>query len=149
LLKIFKCLIRDLEETRRLGKVITQFAQKSATHIITLEGNLGVGKTTLSKSIISSYLEQEIVVTSPTFTLLNIYENAKGQVYHCDLYRLKHANELLELGIEEAICTKSLILIEWPSIAQNYLQNLLKIEVKLFFNNTQEQRSAIVQLSSK
>jgi tRNA threonylcarbamoyladenosine biosynthesis protein TsaE len=147
LLKNFKCLIKDLETTRRLGKVITQFAQKSATHIITLEGNLGVGKTTLSKSIISSHLEQEIAVTSPTFTLLNIYENAKGQVYHCDLYRLKHENELLELGIEEAICTKALILIEWPSIAQNYLRHSPKTEVKLFFNNTQEQRSAIVKLS--
>ena len=137
--------MHNLSTTQRLGKIINSFAKKFSSHIVTLEGNLGSGKTTLCKSIISNYLDQEVVVTSPTFTLLNIYENKSKQVYHYDLYRLRHENELLELGIEEAISTKALILFEWPKFAQNYLKRSSKVEVQLFCDKEQD-RTATIKL---
>ncbi len=111
-----------------------------------LQGDLGTGKTTLCKSIVSNYLDKELNVHSPTFTLLNIYETSRKRVYHYDLYRLKHENELLELGIEEAILSGDLILFEWPQVAKNYLANTKPIiEVKLYLDQ-KEIRKAEMQI---
>jgi tRNA threonylcarbamoyladenosine biosynthesis protein TsaE len=135
LLKSFTCLLNSLNDTQRLGKVVSEIVSKISANIVTLQGDLGTGKTTLCKSIVNHYLGQELNVNSPTFTLLNIYETSKKRVYHYDLYRLKHENELLELGIEEAILSEALILFEWPQIAKNYLAGTKGIlEVKLFLD---------------
>ena len=80
--------------------------------MVLLTGNLGAGKTTLAKGIVSG-LEAAPAeeVSSPTFTLIHEYGN--GRVYHVDLYRLEEPRELATLGLDELFERDALVLIEW------------------------------------
>lgn len=127
-----KLVLKDLNATRALGLALGKAAKKSFL-LLTLEGGLGVGKTTLCKSIVEGRLGEGLMVQSPTFNLLNIYENSEGRAYHYDLYRVKSKEELLELGLEEALKEDNLVLFEWPEHALSFLKSVeRKIEIKLF-----------------
>jgi len=148
LLESFSCNIEQIEKTKQLGKILAKLAQVIKIKAITLEGDLGTGKTTLCKSIADNYLEQQIDVSSPTFTLLNIYETAKGQIYHYDLYRIKNPDEMVELGIEEALNSKALILIEWPNFAANYVKTLSNTTNVDIVWNEQQMRKASIRVNT-
>ena len=78
-----------------------------------LIGNLGAGKTTLAKGIVNGAGSAEPEeVSSPTFTLIHEY-GGRRKVYHVDLYRLEHAREVENLGLEELFDEDALVLIEW------------------------------------
>ncbi len=98
------------EETIELGRRIAASLPRRA--VVLLIGNLGAGKTTLAKGIISGLGAGEVEdVTSPTFTL--IHEYGEGRVYHIDLYRLERAEEVATLGLEEIFDREAVVLIEW------------------------------------
>ncbi|OUS07672.1 tRNA (adenosine(37)-N6)-threonylcarbamoyltransferase complex ATPase subunit type 1 TsaE [Rhodobacterales bacterium 52_120_T64] len=81
-----------------------------------LSGPVGAGKTHFARSIIQSIMARdgEIEdVPSPTFTLVQVYETSVGEVWHTDLYRLTHVDELTELGLDDAFET-AITLVEWP-----------------------------------
>ena len=84
--------------------------------LITLTGELGVGKTTLAQSICRGYgvLEE---VTSPTYALVHQYSAAKSPVFHIDLYRIDSPHQLTNLGWDEIVSGRSLVLVEWPEHA--------------------------------
>ncbi|MDX1974352.1 MAG: tRNA (adenosine(37)-N6)-threonylcarbamoyltransferase complex ATPase subunit type 1 TsaE [Rickettsiales bacterium] len=85
-----------------------------------LEGDLGAGKTAFARGFIKQLCPTEEVV-SPTFNLVQHYRTlAQLPIYHYDLYRLRHAQELMELGLDEAL-TEGITLIEWPQLARPYL----------------------------
>lgn len=110
--------------------------------VIALKGDLGSGKTFLTKHIISNLLGSETHVTSPTFQLLQIYQSDSYEIYHYDLYRLKNRNEILELGIEDAMNGKNICIIEWPEIIFDILpQETLVIELG-FEDNKVDNRHA-------
>jgi tRNA threonylcarbamoyladenosine biosynthesis protein TsaE len=98
------------EETIALGERLAHEFPPGT--VVLLIGNLGAGKTTLAKGIVSGLgaaLPEE--VSSPTFTL--IHEYGDGRVYHIDLYRLEEAREAAALGIEELFDGDALVLVEW------------------------------------
>lgn len=98
-------------------------------HLIFLKGDLGAGKTRLVAEILrlySGFLE----VTSPTFNILNIYENNNHRVFHYDLYRIKNFEEIFELGISDAI-ENDIVLIEWPEIVEDFLREEKKIILEI------------------
>jgi tRNA threonylcarbamoyladenosine biosynthesis protein TsaE len=98
------------EETIELGRQIALELPKHA--VVLLIGNLGAGKTTLAKGIISGLGAAEPEeITSPTFTL--IHEYGAGRVYHVDLYRLETLQQIATLGLEEILDRDALVLIEW------------------------------------
>jgi tRNA threonylcarbamoyladenosine biosynthesis protein TsaE len=98
------------EETIDLGRRIAATLPKRA--VILLIGNLGAGKTTLAKGIISGLGAAEPEdVTSPTFTL--IHEFGQGRMYHIDLYRLDRAEQVATLGLDEIFDREAVVLIEW------------------------------------
>jgi tRNA threonylcarbamoyladenosine biosynthesis protein TsaE len=99
------------EETIALGQRIAR--ELPSRRVVLLIGNLGAGKTTLAKGIVSGLdaaLPEE--VSSPTFTLIHEY-GYEGRVYHIDLYRLDEPREVASLGLEELFDRDAIVLIEW------------------------------------
>jgi tRNA threonylcarbamoyladenosine biosynthesis protein TsaE len=103
----------DLDATRILGAHIA--AALRPGDAVALSGDLGAGKTTLARAILAG-LGVDEAVPSPTFTLVQRYDTPGLTVSHYDLYRLKHAREMDELGLEEAL-EEGAALIEWPERA--------------------------------
>lgn len=82
--------------------------------MVALEGNLGAGKTALARALIRHITGNPgLDVPSPTFTLLQTYETSNLPVWHFDFYRLKHPEEVFELGWEDALASGGIILMEW------------------------------------
>ena len=99
------------EETARLGAAIA--AALRPGHAVLLFGPLGAGKSTLARGLVRALTTLDEEVPSPTFTLVQSYDGATFPIAHFDLYRLKHASEVIELGLDEALDTGAAI-IEWP-----------------------------------
>ena len=108
--------------------------QISAPCTVHLKGDLGAGKTTLTKGIMLGLGSQSQVV-SPTYTLVEEYQTPKGEVHHLDLYRIKTPEELEGLGFRDRLAMECIILIEWPERAEELLPRPeWKIEIEYFEN---------------
>lgn len=103
-------------KTVELGRALANIAKKG--DIFLLDGTLGMGKTVLARAFIEM-ATGATEVPSPTFTLLQCYPTKECEVYHYDLYRIKNAMEIFELGIEEAMYG-GISLIEWPEKMENF-----------------------------
>ncbi len=80
---------------------------------ILLDGPVGAGKTHFTRSLIQAHQDHAEDVPSPTFTLVQVYETAVGEIWHADLYRIGSIDEIEELGLVEAM-TDAISIIEWP-----------------------------------
>ncbi len=100
----------DADATARLGQWFA--ARLRAGDCLLLEGQIGAGKSHFARAFIQARLGQAEDVPSPTFTLVQSYQ-ADLEIWHADLYRLHHPDEVLELGLDEAFDT-AICLIEWP-----------------------------------
>jgi len=88
--------------------------------IIYLVGDLGAGKTTLTRGVMRGF-GYEGAVKSPTYTIIEPYEFEKSKIYHFDLYRLKSISEFLEIGgIEYLSSKKGICIIEWPELIDGF-----------------------------
>ena len=106
-----KCLSKNETDTISFAK---KFAKTlKGNEVIALWGTLGMGKTVFARSIIQELTGRKEEVPSPTFTLLQTYESAAGEIFHFDFYRLKNPEEAYEIGIEDAF-EGGISLIEWP-----------------------------------
>jgi tRNA threonylcarbamoyladenosine biosynthesis protein TsaE len=101
------------EETMEMGRSLGRRLKPPA--LVLLSGELGSGKTTLTKGIISGLgAAREEDVTSPTFTLVHEFRNHNhSKVYHVDLYRVEGFRDLETLGLEDALAEPSIIIVEW------------------------------------
>ena len=127
------------DETIALGRSIAATLPKSA--VVLLIGNLGAGKTTLAKGIISGLgAAAPEDVTSPTFTL--IHEYGEGRVYHIDLYRLDRAEQVATLGLDEIFDREAVVLIEWGERFPQLLP-AHRIEIRIESLNEESRRIEI------
>jgi len=104
--------LADEAATLALGTMLATQLQRG--DMLTLSGDLGAGKTTLSRGILRA-LGHDGPVPSPTFTLVQHYETGGLMVAHFDLYRLSDHDEIFELGLDDALAD-GVVLVEWPEI---------------------------------
>ena len=105
-------------ETFALGRQIWQEAE--AGEIYTLIGDLGVGKTVLTQGVAAG-LGIEEPVNSPTFTIVQIYEEGRLPFYHFDVYRIGDVEEMEEVGYEDCFYGEGVCLIEWADLIEEIL----------------------------
>jgi len=124
------------EETKKIAnKLAKDINNTNAT--ICLNGDLGSGKTTFSRYLIRSLLANNSNedIPSPTFTLLQIYEDQKRSIYHYDFYRLNKIDELIELNYSESV-ENNICIIEWANKFKKALpSNRIEINFKIKPNN--------------
>lgn len=109
---------RRERETYDLGRRIGVSA--SAGQVFALIGDLGVGKTVFTKGLASG-LGIEEPVNSPTFTIVQIYEEGRMPFYHFDVYRIGDVEEMDEIGYEDYIYGEGVTLIEWADLIEEIL----------------------------
>ena len=128
--------LKNQEEMKNFASKLAKVAKSG--DIITLSGDLGVGKTSFSQFFIRSLTDEDIEVTSPTFNLLHVYSLKILQIWHFDLYRLKNKQEIYELGIEDAF-DNGVSLIEWPEIIKDSLPKN-RLDLDLSFSKVDDAR---------
>lgn len=96
--------------TTALGQRLARLARPG--DCLLLEGPIGAGKSHLARAFIRARLGRAEEVPSPTFTLVQVYD-ADVEIWHADLYRLTHPDEVWELGLDDAF-TRAICLVEWP-----------------------------------
>lgn len=101
------------EETFELGKKIGKCVEKGT--VISLVGDLGVGKTVFTQGLASG-LEIEEAINSPTFTIVQVYESGRLPLYHFDVYRIGDVSEMDEIGYEEYFYADGVCLVEWADL---------------------------------
>ncbi len=119
-------LLRSAEETEALGRSIA--ALLAAGDVVALFGDLGAGKTTLSRGLLLG-LGFEGDVSSPTFPIVQVYDELPLPLWHVDLYRIEDPEEVEELGLDDARAEAALI-IEWPErLGANLWQDALQLRL--------------------
>jgi tRNA threonylcarbamoyladenosine biosynthesis protein TsaE len=105
-------ITHSAEETTRWGR---EFAKRiRAPVLVLLTGELGTGKTTLTKGIVSGLgAAMEDEVTSPSFTLVHVYGGKSAKVFHADLYRIESFHDFETLGMEDIFLTPAVAILEW------------------------------------
>jgi tRNA threonylcarbamoyladenosine biosynthesis protein TsaE len=104
-------ITHSAEETMRWGREFA--ARLKAPLLLLLTGELGSGKTTLTKGIVAGLgVASEDEVTSPTFTLVHVYGNI-DKVYHGDMYRIESFHDFETLGLEDVFAKPAVVILEW------------------------------------
>lgn len=108
----------SVEETFELGRKIGQQARPG--QIYTLVGDLGVGKTVFTQGVASG-LDIREPISSPTFTIIQIYEEGRMPFYHFDVYRIGDIEEMEEIGYDDYFFGEGICLIEWANLIEEIL----------------------------
>ncbi|MBR1734919.1 MAG: tRNA (adenosine(37)-N6)-threonylcarbamoyltransferase complex ATPase subunit type 1 TsaE [Alphaproteobacteria bacterium] len=139
-MKKFFC--RSLEDTKNAAEYFANFAKEGQCFL--LIGDLGSGKTTFSQFFIKRLMPTIDYISSPTFTIVQTYEDEQREIWHVDCYRLKNEDEFFELGLSEAI-ERCITIIEWPEIIKEFLpENAIEIKFQAHSDGSRDIISNIV-----
>lgn len=127
-----KIFLENEESTKKIGEIIGEKLFNGA--ILCLNGDLGAGKTTLTKSIAKA-LKIDEDITSPTFTIVNEYTEGSIPLYHFDVYRIGEPDEMYDIGFDEYINSDGVCIIEWSSIIRDILPKE-RLEINLNYSGT-------------
>ncbi len=116
------------EETFQLGQKLGEQAKPG--EVYTLVGDLGVGKTVLTQGIAKGLAIEE-PISSPTFTIVQVYEEGRMPFYHFDVYRIGDIEEMDEIGYEDYFYGQGLTMIEWANLIEEILpEHYLEIRIE-------------------
>lgn len=118
------------DQTSEIARHIIDVAHDNDIKIILLKGNLGAGKTHISKQILQELSDCKVQGQSPTYDIVHTYKHKDQTFHHLDLYRIKNINEILELGLED-ILNSDMAIIEWPEILESSINKKSKVIVSL------------------
>ena len=119
-----KLISKSLDDTANIARALVK--NLKGGEIILLNGELGAGKTALTKAI-AKELGIEETVTSPTFTFMKAYKGKQFALYHFDMYRAQEEDELYELGLDEYLYAKGICVIEWNKFSN--VNNAINIDI--------------------
>ena len=138
-----KIITHSEEETKKIASQIA--SEINGEKVIVLNGELGAGKTKFTEGFLSYFgLEKEI--SSPTFTIVNEYQNEKATIYHFDVYRLSDIDEFYAIGGEEYF-SKGICIIEWGDIIKEALpKHYMKIDIK---KDNEDINKRIIEIEEK
>ncbi len=122
-----KIISRSLKDTESLAKRLADTL--TGGEVVLLNGDLGAGKTTFTKGLAAA-LGIDDEVTSPTFTIMNVYEEGRLKLNHLDMYRIENEDDLYELGVEDAISNDAVTVIEWNKLTE-LGDNVIAIDIKV------------------
>lgn len=118
--------------------VARKLLEKSRSKTLLFYGEMGAGKTTLIKAILKA-LGATDTGSSPTFSLVNVYETEDGTVNHFDFYRIKDESEAWDMGFDEYLDSGNWNLVEWPEKILNFIEEEhQKVEILLTENNARK-----------
>lgn len=122
-----------------INSVARQILEQNPEKVILFEAEMGTGKTTLIKEL-CKVLKVEDNISSPTFSLVNEYHTAKGEVvYHFDFYRLKSEEEALDFGVEDYLYSGNYCFLEWSEKIPNLIPDKhTRIEIQVLENGNRE-----------
>lgn len=145
---LWEIALPDEDATRAFGRYLAGELQPG--DLVALSGGLGAGKTTLARAIIRALAgDDALEVPSPTFTLMQTYEGARGPVVHADLYRIADPDELRELGFDE-LADAAIFLVEWPERAGSALKaDRLEVELDLAKHGAEGARTVRLTASGR
>lgn len=142
----FSLVSNSVSTTNKIGEILAKYAFKG--EVITLSGDLGAGKTTLTKAI-GKGLGIEDEINSPTFNILKCYFNEPISLYHIDAYRLEGvAQEQKNIGLEEVIDGDGLAVIEWPVFIDEMIP-FDSLSVEILLNEDGSRKFNFTSLSHK
>ena len=123
-----KIVIKNEEETKKFGGKLCE--KLTAGSIVALTGDLGTGKTTLTKAIAAG-LGVTDVITSPTFNIVKQYDSGRLPLYHFDVYRIGDVDEMYEIGYEEYFFGDGVCVIEWADLIEEIIpDDAVRIEIE-------------------
>ena len=133
-------LIYKLSEIEKASNFVLKNVNSD---VILITGEVGTGKTTLIKEY-CKLIGVEEIVNSPTYTLINEYQNKSGKIVHMDLYRVEDVKEINELGLFEYL-DKNIVIIEWPEIILKMIDIKYSL-INITFINEKERKLSIKNL---
>lgn len=128
-LEQYEFITNNTAETLAIAKRLSETLIKS--DVVTLEGDLGAGKTTFTKGLATG-LGIERNVNSPTFTIIKEYKGGRMPLYHMDVYRLEDADE--DLGFDEYFHGDGITVVEWAHLIEEQLPSH-RLDIKIFYVN--------------
>ena len=121
-------MIKNEEDTKKTGIEIGR--RVKAGTVIALSGDLGTGKTALTKAVAEGLGVKE-VITSPTFNIVKQYETGRLPLYHFDVYRIGDVDEMYELGYEEFFFGSGVSIVKWADLIEDIIpEDAVRIEIE-------------------
>jgi len=144
-MRILTFELNSLEKTKYVARKMAEHIFQGS--IMLFWGEMGSGKTTFIKSLCSGLGVLPDKVTSPTYTLVNIYK-CNWQIFHVDLFRLISPEQLYDMDRADLIADNGVTMVEWPQLLQNYLTDEPVLNLR-FKNVSDHHRQLILETDSR
>ena len=141
--EVLELYLEDEAQTERLGRLLA--GTVAAPALLFLRGDLGAGKTTLSRGFIQA-CGHTGPVKSPTYTLIEPYELGGRRIFHLDLYRLSDPGELDYLGLDDMLGDETILLVEWPERGSTYLP---AVDLEISLQHREQGRQATLHAHNR